>query len=212
MSANLQTTYCIKCDKITFHVHYRCYICHNHLHKNASLDSDKNEVPKELEEKIKSIERPVVLTAVDYCDSILNNIFDLKDTTEIKEKISLISNLIKSIDNKEEVEFEDYEKLTFVQKIKSFILLDENWDSYGAGIIEQEIIDRAVNFLKLHIKYSPYLAFVYPGINKSIGLEYKNNNKRIGFNIYKDTIELYSFNNSPITTESPEVFFKVLET
>jgi hypothetical protein len=44
-----------------------------------------------------------------------------------------------------------------VKKIKNFSDLEENWDSYGAGVLDKCVIDRAIKFLKRTAKIAQHI-------------------------------------------------------
>lgn len=61
-----------------------------------------------------------------------------------------------------------------INKIKSYSLLEKNWDGYGANIPEDNVINKAIEFLRLADLESIVAYFVAPGPNGEILIEFKN--------------------------------------
>lgn len=136
----------------------------------------------------------------------------LIDGNCFKNEVDIICQVGLCIKNDTELDYKYYEKLSFVNKIKSYKFLHEDWDSYGANIISRKSIKASIEFIAKHKKYKSHLKFVYPSKDGMVGLEYENKNKRIGFKIHDlNNIDFYNFNNQDITTKTVSTFFKNIE-
>jgi hypothetical protein len=69
------------------------------------------------------------------------------------------------------------ESIELIQKINSFITLNNNWDSYGAGAPSVISIRNARRFIIRNALVSLPLYFVSPGVNGEIMIECKKGSK-----------------------------------
>lgn len=77
------------------------------------------------------------------------------------------------------MEVEDYKKLEWEDKIKSFTDLDENWDGEGAKKIPESIISSSIKFIQKLNSDRSNLKMVYPSYMGSVGLIYEINSYKI---------------------------------
>jgi hypothetical protein len=61
-----------------------------------------------------------------------------------------------------------------INRINSFLDLEENWDSYGAKCIEKETVNRAIEFYEHILEHIPHLPepFVCPDCNGAISFNW----------------------------------------
>jgi hypothetical protein len=85
--------------------------------------------------------------------------------------------------------------MNIIDKIKSFKDLEEDWDSYGAKCIEQDTIDRAIEFYELSINQLNKLPdpFVCPDCNGNIDFSWENNNKKLWLVIPEKKLEYFQY-------------------
>jgi hypothetical protein len=78
-----------------------------------------------------------------------------------------------------------------ISKVKSFAILEENWDSYGALPIKKNTIHKGISFIKDLNRKGQNIFFIAPEGDGEIMIELKNENKSIEFFIYptKDSFE-----------------------
>jgi hypothetical protein len=62
-----------------------------------------------------------------------------------------------------------------INRINSFLDLEENWDSYGAKVIEKSTVDRAIEFYANLMTVTPHLhePFVSPDCNGNIDFHWE---------------------------------------
>lgn len=89
-----------------------------------------------------------------------------------------------------------------INRIKGFASLGDNWDSYGAKIIELSTINRAINFLSNVVSRVPNapIPFVSPGPNGEIHFEWEGYSKILNHLIPEDkndTLEYLITNETP---------------
>ena len=93
--------------------------------------------------------------------------------------------LIKILDvliKKEEIPFEIYNELSFIDKLNALRFLKRDWNSYGARKINPKIISQAIEFIEANESYYNNLAFVAPLPDGGVHLAYKKPEKRIEIN------------------------------
>lgn len=96
-----------------------------------------------------------------------------------------------------------YKSITAINKIKSFAMLEDNWDTYGAESISKIAINNAISFVDFADRYKLFVFFCSPGRNGDVMLEYKlSNNKsmEIYFNENK-TNEFYIYSGNECINE-----------
>ena len=77
-----------------------------------------------------------------------------------------------------------------IWKLKSFLNLKENWDSYGAAPAIEHCVQNAINFIKrLDEKYQE-VYFVAPGPNGEVLVELKNSERSVEI-IFDENITEY---------------------
>jgi hypothetical protein len=96
--------------------------------------------------------------------------YDSKSATRVKKAENVSIKNLKEID-----------------KIKSFLNLEPNWDSYDAIKTDAKVIWEAVDFVKKIDKYSIDVYFSAPGPNGEISIELKNQIKTIEFIFYPES-------------------------
>lgn len=88
-----------------------------------------------------------------------------------------------------------------IRKIKSFLNLEENWDSYGAAPIIEYCVRNAINFVKrLDEKYQE-VYFVAPGPNGEVLVELKAEERSIEVIFDEDDVEYAKYENGDVVDE-----------
>lgn len=88
-----------------------------------------------------------------------------------------------------------------IQKLKSFLKLGENWDSYNASRISEEAVNSAIDFVKrLDEKYH-LVYFVAPGPNGEVLVELKDANRSIEVVFEEDSNEYVKFQEQEVADE-----------
>lgn len=86
---------------------------------------------------------------------------------------------------------QEYEKLEWEDKIRSFAILPEDWDGEDAQRVPKSRILASIEFLKNLSSYLPNLKMVYPSWIGSVGLIYEiDNYKIIVLFLSKDKVEI----------------------
>ena len=88
-----------------------------------------------------------------------------------------------------------------IRKIKSFLNLEENWDSYGAAPIVEHCVQSAIDFVKrLDDKYQE-VYFVAPGPNGEVLVELKAEERSIEVIFDEDDVEYAKYENGDVVDE-----------
>lgn len=185
---------------------------------NKEKDSDKYDIILDKVLNFNSHNIVDVNVALAQLITLISRIIDKHDSLDIKidgncfkNKINTIYQVGLAIQNNIQIDFDIYKTLSFKSKIKSFKLLSDDWDSYGGLKTSKLAIDGALNFMETYKEYEQYLKYVYPSVLGAVGLEYKNNDIRIGFKIKnKESIEFYGFNDMQINQTSIKDFFNII--
>lgn len=84
-----------------------------------------------------------------------------------------------------------------VAKLKGFLILKDNWDTYGAMPISNETVDNAITFVKKADKNLLPLFFTAPGPNGELVIELRRGNREaaVYFNSEGKNELLFSENN-----------------
>lgn len=94
-------------------------------------------------------------------------------------KLDNIVRIAKSIKTNKEISHEVYKYLSPKQKILSFSLLKENWDTYGAKPINKSAVNLSIAFIEKIFKKGYDVYFVAPSQNGGVSVEMKKNDKRV---------------------------------
>jgi len=86
--------------------------------------------------------------------------------------------------------------LNEIEKIKNYLNLKINWDSYGASQISEKSIDKAVSFIIEIDKHGIDAYMVCPGPNEEVVVHLKSNEKEIEFVFYPDISKYITFNDN----------------
>jgi hypothetical protein len=78
------------------------------------------------------------------------------------------------------------ENLAAMANISSYRHLDENWDSYGAKRISEEVIEKSRRFIEKVNRLNKEVFFTAPGPNGEISIEMHQNNKAGEFIFYPE--------------------------
>jgi hypothetical protein len=96
-----------------------------------------------------------------------------------------------------------YKSKIAIEKIDSFLNLNDNWDSYGAETLSKIAIENAKNFIKLANNDGLEVYFTAPGRNGDVLVEFQFS-KRISAEIYFNSDgsnELLIFGDTECITE-----------
>lgn len=86
---------------------------------------------------------------------------------------------------------QEYEKLEWEDKIRSFAILPDDWDGEDAQKVPKSRIMASIEFLKNLSTYLPNLKMVYPSWIGSVGLMYEIDNYKINvLFLTKDKVEI----------------------
>lgn len=79
-----------------------------------------------------------------------------------------------------------------IVKLKSFLRLQDNWDSYGAAAPQKDIIEQAISFVKSLDQRGQEVFFTAPGPNGEILVEVTQGEKTIETTISEDGEKSYA--------------------
>jgi hypothetical protein len=83
-------------------------------------------------------------------------------------------------------------KIRIINQLNDFALLEENWDSYGALRISENVIEKAISVVKnLYLK-NIFIYYTAPSPSGDILLELKNKNKTIEIEISPESDITYT--------------------
>ena len=89
----------------------------------------------------------------------------------------------------------NYNKIQeLINKIKNLIELKQNWDSYGADLISEKVINKTIDIVyKLWEKYYVYFDYVFSGRNNNIqfDLDGKYNSVELEIDENKNIFVIY---------------------
>ena len=80
-----------------------------------------------------------------------------------------------------------------IAKIKSFLRLQENWDSYDASIVQEATVREAVSFVEQIDEDGLEVFFTAPGRDGEILVELKSGDKEAEVYFYADSRSMVSF-------------------
>lgn len=141
-------------------------------------------------------------------ESCNNFMFDIANFIYDKYVIYFNSSIEKKL---KEIEYNNLEKLNKVnisenlEKIKNIKLLENNWNSYGARPLSENLCDKVINLIN-NVIVQPK---IFPTANDSILFEYYDRNKLkkyLGFEIFENNIEVFEIYNNGDTNELNENF------
>ena len=89
-----------------------------------------------------------------------------------------------------------------IQKIRTFKDLDENWDSYEAQRICQQVIDRSIEIIIKIDLFNENIYFTSPGPNGEIMIQLKTGSKEVEIIVYPGKIKLVTFENNEFSKQS----------
>jgi hypothetical protein len=84
------------------------------------------------------------------------------------------------------------EAIDTIVKLKSFLRLQDNWDSYGAAAPQKDIIEQAISFVKSLDQRGQEVFFTAPGPNGEILVEVTQGEKTIETTISEDGGKSYA--------------------
>lgn len=82
--------------------------------------------------------------------------------------------------------------LKAISKVKSFLNLPSNWDSYNAAAPSPDAIEQAISFIKQLDRFGISVYFTAPGPNGEIVVELKNEEKSAEVYFYPDAPSDYA--------------------
>lgn len=103
------------------------------------------------------------------------------------EESKIVISILDILMSKEEIPFDIYKNLNFIDKINSMRFLKKDWDSYGSYKIKPGIIQSAINFIEANNQYYKFLSFVAPLNYGGVHLAYKTNKTRVEINFLSTT-------------------------
>jgi len=80
-----------------------------------------------------------------------------------------------------------------IAKIKSFLRLQENWDSYDASVVQESTVREAVAFVEQIDEDGLEVFFTAPGRDGEILVELKSGDKEAAIYFYADAMARVSF-------------------
>ncbi|MCU0355881.1 MAG: hypothetical protein MUD08_19465 [Cytophagales bacterium] len=83
-----------------------------------------------------------------------------------------------------------------IEKVKGFLSLTDNWDSYGAAIVSTTAVEKAVDFIRNLSKRRENVYFSSPGPNGEVMVQLKKNNKEIEVIFYENKSRYVTFFNN----------------
>ncbi|HMQ46316.1 MAG TPA: hypothetical protein PKA00_01610 [Saprospiraceae bacterium] len=83
-----------------------------------------------------------------------------------------------------------------IKNIKSFLMLEENFDSYGSEKVAKESVEHAIEFIKEINKMDVAVAYSSPGPNKEVLIVLGNKEKEIEFIFYPSKAKFVRFEAS----------------
>jgi len=95
-------------------------------------------------------------------------------------KIDLLRKLIDILlSNDKHLPDDIYDQLSFRQKIASFNILEDDWDSYGALRVSKTTIRHSLVLFDNLGDLTDKACFVYPTIEGKVGIDFKNSKHRV---------------------------------
>ncbi len=88
-----------------------------------------------------------------------------------------------------------------LQKIRNFIELEENWDSYNAKKVSSVAIEKAQNLIKTLNKFNEGVYFSSPGPNGEVMVQLKRDSKEIEFVFYETSDKYVTFHNNDFSNQ-----------
>jgi hypothetical protein len=85
------------------------------------------------------------------------------------------------------------QNLSEINKIQSFGNIDEDFDSYGADKISQEVINSSVSLVEKINQFNKNIYFVAPGVNGEVSLEMKSGSRNLEILVYPQKKYKYVF-------------------
>ncbi len=83
-----------------------------------------------------------------------------------------------------------------IQKLKSYSQLEDNWDSYGAQKITEDIINQAIDLVGAIDKLDEEVYFSSPGPNGEILIQIKKGEKEAELLLYRESSKYVTFDNA----------------
>ena len=83
-----------------------------------------------------------------------------------------------------------------IQKVKSFTELEENWDSYGAQKVSEEVTENSILLIEAIDFLDEDVYFTSPGPNGEIMIQLKNEDKEVELIVYESKTKFVTFENN----------------
>jgi hypothetical protein len=81
-------------------------------------------------------------------------------------------------------------------KIKNYLKLEPNWDSYGAAAISEQSVEKAIAFIAEIDKYSIDVYMTSPGPNGEVLVHLRSGKREIEFLFYADKAKYVLFDSN----------------
>ena len=88
-----------------------------------------------------------------------------------------------------------------IQKLKSFLNLKENWDSYSAAPAIEHCVQSAIDFIKRFDEKYQEVYFVAPGPNGEVLVELKNSERSVEVIFDENIIEYIKYEGNDATED-----------
>lgn len=89
--------------------------------------------------------------------------------------------------------FISYSNRLEIQKVRSFSDLEKDWDSYGAEVISDQVIVKAVGLIHEIDKLDEEVYFTSPGPNGEVMIQLKKNDREVEFILYPNKMKYVTF-------------------
>ncbi|MDR0801228.1 hypothetical protein [Fluviicola sp.] len=162
--------------------------------------------PKKEDKNLWFADRPLILEQKKYLDVLIDlttlvkqmhpsiekmiHLDDFIDIGAFNERVMRVAMTLKYVHDGA-IPSQEYEKLEWEDKIRSFAILPEDWDGEDAQKVPKSRILASIEFLKNLSVYLPNLKMVYPSWIGSVGLIYEIDNYKINvLFLSKDKVEI----------------------
>jgi hypothetical protein len=101
-----------------------------------------------------------------------------------------------------------------ISKIKKFLKLEPNWDSYGAAAISEQSVEKAVAFIAGIDIYNIDVYNTSPGPNGEVLVHLKSGKREIEFLFYADKAKYVLFESNQYESQgtyTPEILNELID-
>lgn len=141
----------------------------------------------------------------------LSNVYTIRDYNSSLSSGALLTNdkfvivrLVAVVDNQSTLVKRDVlsgANRLELQKIKDFVNLEEDWDSYDAIRISPVAIEKAQNLIKSSSRFNEDVYFSSPGPNGEVMVQLRKGTKEIEFIFYEASDKFVTFHNNEFSKQ-----------